>query len=465
MIKQVKGWFQGRNDLRDTIFRVAESLSDIWKFYPKPNTVQRATNLIASVGSVHKVINREKNPFEWLREQGHHETFDLLGGFVYICMKRYHEKFDVVWRQIHPYGRGIETQIRKMVIGKLELYMTVYVDGDEENARRQIYTNLPKEEASRVWADWFWETLGNAVTFHLEGNVFDKICYPIPLELTQGEYVGPHKDTKIYKYWKAFWDAGFSRSLFFIGPPGTGKTTVAHGLARLHGGRLLHIVPNTIEQGLGHDHIAPLIRLLTPSVFLIDDIHAVNQGEMQEMLHMLEWINNLQSQTMIIATANKLSAIDEAMCRPGRFDEAFLFEIPDRDERIEILNLYTGLYNCTESLESIHFREDTATNGSKGTPLGQWLASQTEEIPPAYLMELAKTVKVLQNLEDFQNLMENKLRTMGFLLGINDDDGEDEDRKLKKTKPSKQGRKKRPRLGFRKRDVTRGNDESPKSVR
>lgn len=448
MFQRLIKWIKQRDATRDMVLRVGDGLADIWKYYPRSGVLPFSINTLASIWTVHKILNNEQDPFKWLEQRGYHETFNVMGGFVFNCTTRHTSQGEVVWRQAHSFSHIAETVVRKVTLGDLEIFFTIYEEGGEKVPRRQVYTNLPKEEASVKWADWFWSTLGNAVTFHLEGNAFEKTCFPVSLALTTGSYIGPHTAEIIYEYWKDFWDAGFSRSLFFIGPPGTGKTTVAHQLARMHGGRLLHIVPNIIEQGLGHDHIAPLIQLLTPSVFLIDDIHAVQLCDLQEMLHMLEWINNLQSQTMIIATANRLSAIDEAMRRPGRFDEAFLFEIPDQEERLAILELYTWVYDCTAALSEISCIDH---NTSDPTPLGTWLAEQTEKIPAAYLMELAKTVKVLQHRSDIQALLENKIRTMSFLLGVLEEEEEDKDkdRALKKEKPSRKGLRRITRLGFR----------------
>ncbi|XP_020012080.1 ATPase family AAA domain-containing protein 2 isoform X3 [Castor canadensis] len=156
------------------------------------------------------------------------------------------------------------------------------------------------------------------------------------------------------------------RGCLFYGPPGTGKTLVARALA------------NECSQGekrvaffmrKGADCLSKWVgeserqlRLLfdqayqmRPSIIFFDEIDGLApvRSSRQDQIHssivstLLALMDGLDSrgEIVIIGATNRLDSIDPALRRPGRFDREFLFSLPDKDARKEILKIHTRDWN------------------------------------------------------------------------------------------------------------------------
>jgi SpoVK/Ycf46/Vps4 family AAA+-type ATPase len=58
----------------------------------------------------------------------------------------------------------------------------------------------------------------------------------------------------------------------------------------------------------------------------------------------LYWLQESTSKVFTVATANDVSKLPPELLRKGRFDEIFFVDLPDKDERAEIIRLYFRLY-------------------------------------------------------------------------------------------------------------------------
>ena len=74
---------------------------------------------------------------------------------------------------------------------------------------------------------------------------------------------------------------------------------------------------------------------------------------------LLTWMQEKQSQTFVIATANNISDIPPELMRAGRFDEIFFLDLPDKLERADIAAKLLrrkkrdpDLYNCDKIASS-----------------------------------------------------------------------------------------------------------------
>ncbi|XP_023144659.2 ATPase family AAA domain-containing protein 2-like isoform X1 [Amphiprion ocellaris] len=152
------------------------------------------------------------------------------------------------------------------------------------------------------------------------------------------------------------------RGCLFYGPPGTGKTLVARALANecSHSNRKV-----TFFMRKGADCLSKWVgeserqlRLLfeqayqmRPSIIFFDEIDGLApvRSSRQDQIHssivstLLALMDGLDSrgEVVVIGATNRLDSIDPALRRPGRFDREFLFGLPDKESRKEILKIHT----------------------------------------------------------------------------------------------------------------------------
>ncbi|XP_043973680.1 ATPase family AAA domain-containing protein 2-like isoform X3 [Gambusia affinis] len=152
------------------------------------------------------------------------------------------------------------------------------------------------------------------------------------------------------------------RGCLFYGPPGTGKTLVARALANecSQGERKVSFFmrkgADCLSKWVGESERQ--LRLLfdqayqmRPSIIFFDEIDGLApvRSSRQDQIHssivstLLALMDGLDSrgEVVVIGATNRLDSIDPALRRPGRFDREFLFGLPDREARREILTIHT----------------------------------------------------------------------------------------------------------------------------
>nr|MCU0499894.1 ATP-binding protein [Anaerolineae bacterium] len=140
--------------------------------------------------------------------------------------------------------------------------------------------------------------------------------------------------------------------ILFLGPPGTGKTLVAEGLAYESGVNFVKL-GNFRDQFVGQSErnlsrALNIIRAMTPVIVFIDELDQ-SEGRRSEgnldsgvssrvFAKLLEVMSDesLRGKVVWIAASNRPDLIDDAMRRPGRFDDKIPFLVPTEEERASI---------------------------------------------------------------------------------------------------------------------------------
>jgi len=147
------------------------------------------------------------------------------------------------------------------------------------------------------------------------------------------------------------------KGVLLYGPPGTGKTLLAKAVATesdayfiaINGPEIMSKFYGESEQRLRE--IFKEAEENAPSIIFIDEIDAiapkrdevVGEVERRVVAQLLALMDGLSSrgQVIVIAATNRPNAIDPALRRPGRFDREIEVPLPDKQGRLEILQIHT----------------------------------------------------------------------------------------------------------------------------
>lgn len=209
-----------------------------------------------------------------------------------------------------------------LICNELEFGL-VSISGEEA-----IYVKKNDEAAYSFLRSLFWDFFGNQVIYSKNEDSKWGVTRAEPL---QGF------DTSVTKQYiqeiKAYREKGFQRSLLFFGPPGTGKTSASAAILAACSSKTL-ILPNINE--MRPPWFQFNCKLLEPDAVLLEDIDHYNDGNIYQLLSIIEFLN--KKNVLLIATCNKICQLDDALIRAGRFDE--LIEIKNLPE--EVLDLLMG---------------------------------------------------------------------------------------------------------------------------
>jgi transitional endoplasmic reticulum ATPase len=163
------------------------------------------------------------------------------------------------------------------------------------------------------------------------------------------------------------------KGVLMYGPPGTGKTLIAKAVAYESEANFITISgPEILSKFYGEPE-AKLREIFkqaeehAPTIILIDEIDSIapkreemtgeRMVERRIVAQLLALMDGLKSRgnVIVIGATNQPNLLDAALRRGGRFDREIEIGVPDRDGRIEILQIHTrGMPLATDvNLEKI----------------------------------------------------------------------------------------------------------------
>jgi len=214
--------------------------------------------------------------------------------------------------------------------------------------------------------------------------------------------------------------------LLFVGPPGTGKTTVSRALAHELGLPLVEVKLSMItSQYLGEtaknvEKTFEVAKRLSPCILFIDefdsvaktrrsDEHAALKRAVNTLLKSIDEVSLIRDEVLLIGATNHPDQLDAAAWR--RFDEIVNFPRPDREMRADILRV------VARDMDIADFDPETVadrTAGLTGSDLRLVLREAVLEALVDDRTELTQT-DVLAAVEDFEE--RDNLKNMNTIEG------------------------------------------------
>jgi len=208
--------------------------------------------------------------------------------------------------------------------------------------------------------------------------------------------------------------------LLFVGPPGTGKTSLALAMSHTMHMPVLEVRLSMItSQYLGEtskniDRIFELAKKLSPSILFIDefdfvaksrvaDDHGAMKRAVNSLLKNIDRINLVKNGVLLIGATNHPQLLDEAAWR--RFDEVVEFALPDEDMRKNILKKIMATFNCALDYQQLA----SQTEGFSGSDLRMMvkeaiLSALMDKRQAINNDDIQKGIRMVKNRDAIRNL-------------------------------------------------------------
>ena len=146
------------------------------------------------------------------------------------------------------------------------------------------------------------------------------------------------------------------RGVLLTGVPGCGKSLCSKATAAIFNIPLYRLDLATVQGqyvGQSEQQLAAALdtaEYVSPCVLWIDEIEkglkdSASSNVTSKMIgQFLFWLQECKKPVFVVASANSVESLPPELIRKGRFDEIFFVDLPNQNERAELLKLYAEKY-------------------------------------------------------------------------------------------------------------------------
>ena len=178
------------------------------------------------------------------------------------------------------------------------------------------------------------------------------------------------------------------KGILLIGTPGTGKSLIAKAVAstwerpmlKLDMGKVFGSLVGESENNLRK--CLHMSEIISPCVLFIDELEKAfagaksgsgDSGVTRRLFgSFLTWLQEKTADVFLVATANNVSDLPPELLRSGRFDSIFWVDLPDTEQREEIISIHLKKVNRPTKLYNIK-ELALASEGFSGAEIEVWI--------------------------------------------------------------------------------------------
>ena len=212
------------------------------------------------------------------------------------------------------------------------------------------------------------------------------------------------------------------KGLLLLGVPGSGKSHAVKCLAPATGRNVLTLDMGKIRtkyQGGSENNFANALRLadsMEPCILQIEEIEKALGGVGQSdadggvssriFSTFLTWLNDHETDVLVVGTCNNIKSIPPEFTRAERFDGIFFFDVPRASERKAIWRMYLTEYGISYDDDDLRNYVEVSRNwtGSEIKSccrLSQMLGETVRETMPIISVHAVKNREDVAELRDF----------------------------------------------------------------